>query len=127
MIRLILISVFITFYFKIVYDILIRMEWLNKVKRDIIYFVSENMFMLFILVLVLIFSSSRIEKALSISFLIVIIVNIFLNLSCWGCEWEVFRFLVTNSWIDILKWSVTGLASIIAIKWALSSGRIKSG
>lgn len=127
MIRSILISVFITYYLKIGYDILIRMKWLNKVQRDIIYFLAENLFILMILVLVLIYSKTRVEKLLAISFLIVIITNIFLNLSCWGCEWERFRFLVTNSWIDILKWSITGLATIILVKWESSSKHIKSG
>lgn len=123
----ILISIFITFYLKISYDILIRAEWLTKVQRDIIYFFAENLFMFLMLILVLIYSQTRIEKVLSISFLVVIIVNIYLNLSCWKCEWEVFRFLVTNSWIDVLKWSVCGLATIIGIKWVLLSKHIKSG
>lgn len=116
-----LIPVFLITYTRIVYDILVKTLWLTSTQRDVIYFVCENLFVGWILVLIIMHTSRRIEKIISITFLFVIIGNILLFLYCWRMDYDSFRVIASNTTIDIIKWVTYALITIIGVKWGLSS------
>lgn len=104
----------------LLYDIMLHKGIGSGVDQSVFYFVVHHLFLSYILIYAISRSPSEFEMLILLSFFVVRIVRISLNLGCLKCDYDIYRDLVTQSWIDKLQWlSVSIIILISLIKWVL--------